>query len=397
MKKLLSLMVMAMLIVTVMPVVLGVDVGTGIGIVVTPEEFEPLIWSCADRVVLDDTVEGGRDTFAGQELSERNNNYAFEGEQIQWEVLVMDKNKIEQIQEVVGTIGSVQGAGNDIEVECIKISLPSRVPESCNARILEEDLKNTETDSTTQAMYRCTLTVETPDSMYGEHWITVEAIGTDGSVTMDENDFWFLNPVIALSVDGDLEFEKVRPGTVSYSDTLLLGNDADDGSGVLLDMFISGTDFYDSSSSDARCPVSNRLKLGDNNAEGSDSKKAKASDLDDRCVINLNITESSGDHLCYYASSGAYATDKDPRSDLEGYAPIVYGDHFTTDFYNDAEIIAPSQSGGGGLLSIGGVDYWAGNVLTPGSEIALTFKLGLPEPCVGNFDSGDIFFWGEAI
>lgn len=396
MKKLLSLMVMAMLIVTVMPFVLGVDVGTGIGIVITPEEFEPLIWSCADRVVLDDTIEGGRDTFAGQNLSERNNNYAFEGEQIQWEVLVMDKNKIEQIREVVGTIGSVQGAGNDIEVECVKIDLPSRVPASCNARILEEDLTGIETDFKTQAMYKCTLTVETPDSMYGEHWITIEAIGTDGSVTIDENDFWFLNPVIALSVDGDLEFEEVRPGTVSYSDTLLVGNDADDGSGVLLDMFISGTDFYDSSSSDARCPVTNRLKLGDNNAEGSDSSEALASALDDKCTINLGNTET-GDHLCYYASGGAYATDKDPRSDVEGYAPIVYGDQFTTDFYNDAEIIAPSQASGGGLLSIGGVNYWAGNVLTPGSEIALTFKLGLPEPCVGNFDSGDIFFWGEAI
>src|SRR3989338_1108343 len=79
--------------------------------------------------------------------------------------------------------------------------------------------------------------------------------------TMDENEYWFLNPVIALSVDGDLAFEDVRPGTDSYSDTILVGNDADDGSGVMLDMFISGTDFYDSSSSGAACPTTNQLAL----------------------------------------------------------------------------------------------------------------------------------------
>ena len=138
------------------------------------------------------------------------------------------------------------------------------------------------------------------------------------------------------------------------------------------------------------------VKLGDNiaNADGSEANAGALTD--DKCSINLGNTES-GDSLCYYASSGAYATDKDPRADAEGYVPIVYGDRFSRNFYNDAEIIAPSQAVGGGLLSIGGVDYWAGNVLTPGSEIAMTFKLGLPEPCVGSFESGDIFFWGEAI
>jgi len=396
MKKLLSLVVMAMLVVSVMPVVLGVDVGTGIGIVIEPEEFPPHIWMCNDRAVLDDTVEPGRETFAGDYLKERAHNYAFEGEQIQWTVLVMDKNKIEEIDDVVGTIGDVQGEGNDIEVECVRVSGPSKIPAECNARILEEDLTGDTVNPNTQAFYECTFTVETPDSMYGEYWITVEAIGDDGqSATIDENEFWFLNPVIALSVDGTLEFESVRPGSLAYSSSLLVGNDADEGSGVLLDMFISGTDFYDSSSSDARCPVSNRLKLGNEFVSSANNGEAKTPG-DHKCNIDLGASES-GDHICYYATQGAYSTSQDPRSDAEGYVPIVYGDQFTNDFQNDAEIIAPTNAPGTGKLSIGGVDYYAGNVLSPGSEIALTFKLGLPEPCVGNFDTGDIFFWGEAI
>ena len=113
----------------------------------------------------------------------------------------------------------------------------------------------------------------------------------------------------------------------------------------------------------------------------------------DQCSIELGSTED-GDHICYYASGGGYSSQNDPRADLEGYVPIVYGEDWTTAFYNDAEIVASTR---GGLMTIGGVDYFAGNVLPPGAEIALTFKLGLPEPCVGNFNQGTIKFWGEAI
>ena len=38
-----------------------------------------------------------------------------------------------------------------------------------------------------------------------------------------------------------------------------------------------------------------------------------------------------------------------------------------------------------------------GNELTPGSDMALTFKLNLPEPCNGDFNTGQIYFWGEAV
>ena len=29
--------------------------------------------------------------------------------------------------------------------------------------------------------------------------------------------------------------------------------------------------------------------------------------------------------------------------------------------------------------------------------MAVTFRLALPEPCNGDFDTGQLFFWGEAI
>jgi len=199
--------------------------------------------------------------------------------------------------------------------------------------------------------------------MYGEYWLTVEASDGDNLGTMAENEYWFLNPVVALSIDGDMTFNTVRPGTDAYSSTVLVGNDADDSSGVMMDMFISGTDFYDSSSSGARCPTSNQLSLN---------------------------------NFRYFATNGAYSTQNPygvsytgPTADAEGYKGIIYGIGFNnpTTFYNFAEIIPVQQVG----------PYYTANILAPGAEMALTFKLSLPEPCNGNFDTGSIYFWGEAI
>ena len=416
-------MAMAMLILSVMPVVLGTDVGIGVGVEIITEDYAPNIWACDSRTVLDDNTEPGRDqgpdagicsdqqfnndetaclaegecfndantngvedvgeevnalddnqvdclaaganfvfttsgnTFVSSgsaTLTERENNYAFEGEQIVTNVLVKDKNGIQKISDVFATLGDVQGAGNDIEVNCIEDLSVTTVDPSCNARILEEEI--TDFDASTMRAYTCTFTVETADSHYGEYWYTVEVEDLDGeTATVDENEYWSLNPVIALSIDGDLTFDDVRPGTQSYSQTLLVGNDADDSSGVLLDMFISGTDFYDSASSGAACPSTNQLSL------------------------------SAFD---YYATSGAYSTADDSRADAENYVGIGYATGFNnpTPFYDAFEIIQETTG-----------DYSNGNVLTPGSEMAVTFRLSLPEPCNGDFDTGSINFWGEAI
>jgi len=361
MRTLNTLLVLGLLMVLIVPGVLAVNIGAGVDVDVTTEDFAPRVWLCGERVVYDDATEPGRVSEDGQELIERINNYAFEGEQVKWLVLVMDKNKIDQNIDVYGTVGDSQGEGNDIEVNCLRVGYQSEF-EECNARLEEEHL---EWNSELMDFFECTLTVETPESMYGEFWVTVEAQDGDGLMgTMDENEYWFFNPVIALSIDGELTFEDVRPGTDAYSSTLLVGNDADDGSGVMLDMFISGTDFYDSSSSGARCPDTNQLSLT---------------------------------NFAYFATNGAYSSLQDPRgdndsdilNDAEGYTGIGYGIGFNdpNPFYGDYEILQAQPVG----------PYFVANVLAPGAEMAVTFRLNLPEPCNGDFDTGSIYFWGEAI
>jgi len=361
MKRQIIATLMTLLIVIGLTPVFAVDVGIGIGIDMDTEDFVPLIWMDPDtRVVLDDGVEPGRTSLDGERLVERQNNYAFEGEQLVWDVLVMDKNGIEKIRDVFVTVGPVQGTGNDIEANCDISARTDVVP--FNARILEEEIDVF--DANTMRIYTCILTVESPLSMQGEFWVTAEVEDLDGlSSIFDENEFWFFNPVIALSVDGALNFGTVRPGSNSYSPTLTVGNDAEDGSGVLLDMFISGTNFYDSTSSGAKCPVTNELALT---------------------------------NFAYFASSGAYSSTNDVREGLdaqgEDYIAIPLGDRIT----GASEILCTV-----GAVGTCGYNakaaYSPGNVLTPGSEVALTFRLNLPEPCNGDFTDGDILFWGEAV
>src|SRR3990167_3944037 len=86
---------------------------SGIGINIDPVDALPLIWmDPSSRIVLRNPADGSG------ELVERVNNYAFEGEQIIWNVLVYDGNGIEKISDVYVSIGDVQGSGDDIEANC---------------------------------------------------------------------------------------------------------------------------------------------------------------------------------------------------------------------------------------------------------------------------------------
>jgi hypothetical protein len=370
MRKILAILVALAL---MMPAAFAVDTGTGIGITVTTEQFKPMIWLCGDRVVLDDNVEPGRISDPGDTLVERTQNYAFEGEQIAWNVLVLDKNGFEKIKDVYVSVGSEQGSGESIEANCQLDEVLTadnhdehhdRLDEDCNARIDEEVLTNPLAGS--MATYVCTLTVETPETMHGQYWVTANVVDLDDqTANFAENEFWFFNPTVSLTLGGlPLNFGTVRPGTQAYSNTITVGNGAEDGSGVMMDMFISGTDFYDPAHSGAKCPSTNQLSL---------------------------------DAFDYYAVNGAYGTQEDERSDEEGYVPIGYGIGFNNPnpFYGSHN---GDEYGYEVIQSDMDVDgYFMGNVLSPGAEMSVTFRLSLPLPCNGDFNSGHIYFWGEAI
>ena len=338
----------------------------------------PQVFKCGNVSFIEDCVEEGRISNCNEPLIERRISsveeggnlytwrYLFEGEQIHWDTLVIDYNGIENLEGVYGTVGTYPMAGNDIEVECE----PSDkvIPlDSCNLREFEDEI--TSFNPRTMKYYDCLFTVETPDTMAGLLYVGVDAEDVDGfRTTMNESELTFLNPVISITVNDSIKFENLTHGKTAYSNEITLSSDVEMGSGVVMDMFISGTDFY-SSEDFSYCPEKQKLNL---------------------------------DRFSYYAENGNYSTLNDleigrffwptepqpiREKDEEGYINLGHSDAFARNFYDGFEIIQDGKEGA----------YYLGNQLNPDGEMKIKFKLDVPEQCIGNFSSGDIFFWGEAI
>ena len=368
------------------PAVLAIETSTGLDIGINVAEFKPLIWKCGERVVLDDAEESWRydhTTSDGNILVERWFNYAFEGEQIIWDVLVMDKNKIQEVKDVYVVLTSTEGtSAGEFVVECMPVS--GTDISDCNARIGEERITTLVTG--TMQLYKCVMTVESQLSMFEEYWVNIvaeseEASGSPEFAVIDEDEYWYLNPVVGLDISGTIMFSDVTPGVVTYSNTVLVENTAAPESGVHMDMFIGGQDFRPGPGDDGTCwdansnSMSNFLTLG----------------VDDN-ICEMNGDGDWSDTFCYYASHGAYSTNGITGHDAEGYYEI------------------PHVTNEGGILDthalIGNYHYKdavtraddvAGNVLGPDDEVSLTLKLMIPEPCTGSFSDGHINVYGEAI
>jgi hypothetical protein len=363
--------------------VFAVGIGLDTGVIITPEQFAPRVFLDPNsRIVYDDPTEPG--AVPGPELVERLNNYAFEGESIYWEVMVWDKNgvpeKVEDVYVKVApyTEGDIEGAWASedfIEVNC---QLSDRTTLCLGEQSVDceevwfEGEEELEWNEDTMAWYECHLTVEprTQTFWHGQYVVGAVAVDLDGWVgQFFEQELWFFNPEIALGLDGTINFGTVRPGGVFKSSTVALTNNAEEGSGVLLDMFIAGKDFYDPAHQGTMCPTSNVLLL--NGPDG--------------------ILGNADDAFRYYASQGAYNTCENNYADDECYDAINhYMDGAGSPVFNNYGRIIES------LTLLG--PYPAGNVLSPGADMSLNFKLKLPEPCNGGpFTEGSILFFGEAI
>lgn len=341
------------------------------GFCIGPLQLRPKVYIDQNtRQIIEDYSEPGAISVGGEELVERIENYAFEGEQIHWEVLVWSDNGKESIDDVAVAVEKLGVGDTEIESNCRMID---RGEDDTNTGLPFEIYDGEELvfwNEDTMQWFNCTLTVETPISMHGEHKIIAYAVDTHGFVGLSEEfEQWFLNPVVSLGISGDIRFRSLRPGATEISEPVRITNNAESGSGVLLDMFIAGTDFYDLAHAGTMCPISN--------------------------VLNLS-------NFKYYASNGAYNTCEHlgaeglsatiDDADAQCYVGIPYYVDGAGDLGNNnfQRIIANTPSAFG--------VYSAGNVLSPGGDVILNFKLSLPEPCnAESFNQGQIKFFGEAI
>lgn len=325
---------------------------TPIGIVLGTEPFVPSIWQCGGSVMTDDPLETGRISNSGEQLVERQQSYIFTGERLRFNVLVLDKNGIEKVLAPDVLVGGNQEMNCQLE-KVIPVWEDLRT--NCNARLGEETFLRPPA-ANTMAYYTCLLTAES--GMHGSLPVVVNVRDLDGkNASTAESLTYFFNPSITLSILGAIDFgNNVRPGTQATSSTIVVKSSSQ--GGVVLDMFIAGTNFYDSSHSGALCPSSNFLDLS---------------------------------NFRYYATNGAYSTASDTRADGSGYVPILQciGDDcpFSPAFYNTREIMRVNQAG----------SYWLANQLVNGAGMSMTFRLSLPVPCNGNFNDGHFYIMGEAI
>ena len=360
MKKLLAILTLVLLAFSV----IATDVDQELGIVITPEQFEPRVFLDPNtRLVLDDCMEPGAVSGCGQLMVEREHDYGFQGEQIFWELLVWDKNGDDKISDVYVKVRMLSQPESYMQVNCYattRFGLGIGTDVNQTAEIPDvwyEGEEELTWNPDTMDWYQCEFTIESPQSMQGEYMLTAEAVDVDGLTGIAaEEEQWFFNPVIALGVTGSVEFGEVRPGATVKSSTVTIGNAAEDGSGVMLDMYIAGTDFYDLTSSGAMCPTSNVLSLT---------------------------------NFRYRAVSGSYDTCTNPGIDGECYDTIPY-------FMTGAG--APPNNNMQRMIGLNGPVYPFGNVLSPGSEMSVNFKLALPEPCNGgSFSDGSFKIVGEAV
>ncbi len=269
----------------------------------------------------------------------RMNDYAFEGEVIYFPVLALHLDGIENVQDVYVAVSTSQSSPpNEKKVSCVLGEQPAEGSsiQRANARFGEEGFE--EFDSDIMAMYACYYVVENKYLVYGEYWIGVKISDINNTYEqMDENEYWFFNPALGLSLNpATLDLGEKDAGEIVYSDIFFVRNDAEADAGVILNMSISSTDFYHTSPSISKCPITNML---------------------------------TADHIKYFAANGAYSTLNDPRADEEGYIPLSH---------EDSAIIN---------------NLW-GNILHPGGELAIQFKVNIPERCRGNFDTGNIIIKG---
>lgn len=212
--------------------------------------------------------------------------------------------------------------------------------------------------SQTTREIECKFTTETRLSMHGLGTVDVRARTINGDEATHYIGEWFINPIVYLDLEGEINLQG-SPGTSIYSNPVTITNTAE--WDIPLNMFISGTDFYDSTSADASCPDFNQVSLA---------------------------------NLKYFAENGEYSTMNDPRADAGGFVPINNSIGFNDPypFYGLYELIQkPNLDFVEGYPS-----EYEENILNYNESMTLIFRLDVPESCTGNYDFGFVYVWGAA-
>lgn len=301
-------------------------------------------------------------------------NYMFTGETLTYYIAVYDKDTSEDISKVQLLVDGT-GIGSCLEKDLIKDYM------DCNQKSRNDAIDYVNAhfaleptyDSGNQKSYKfyaCNLIAQS--SWTEQKAVQIKVVDGELDACKDNpnivisiwSDYINFNPQLALNlVGGPVDFGSVVPESMAISNTVYLANDAESGSGAVMDMYIASDDYFtDPNNPNAICDDGNGIKY---------------------------------DRFSYYATKGSINSGSNNNT-FAGLSTqescSAAADEFTT---------LPSYSGNIKDMCRIINSESESSLLTEGSEMSLTFKLNLTslgrEQCQGNFDEGQFHFVGRVV
>ena len=277
MKKLLSFLVIALLTLSVMPIVLadGDDVDGGIDIDVDDPYNDPVIYTDPTQRSFypnDQTYytaelynEASGDNLFGDpfyDVSIRG-NYLFTGETVTYYVIVEDADGEEDIDSVILQKDGI-GVGSCAERTVPTAGQVQAYTGGAYATWAAYAVAHFGISAWVDAdmdLYSCTLIVQ-------DGWqddpseINIEVTDENPGVSVETvwSDFLIMNPPLSLTLSGSIDFGSVEPGETVTSTSVQLNNVGSNG--VVMDMYIASDDYFtDPDNYDAICGIANGINM----------------------------------------------------------------------------------------------------------------------------------------
>lgn len=277
-------------------------------------------------------------------------NYAFTGETLKYFIVIEESSGANDIDDVYVRVGA------DRVGRCLEVDEFQDI-----SAFIGPNGKLESYDSNKMKSYICTFIIQNGWTGQTRTRFEVDACNGANTVISQEADVVFMNPSLGVAVTGAVDFGQVVPGTTSLSNSVYIRNAAQGGSGVMMDMYVSSADYFtDPSNEDAICGQGNGIKY---------------------------------DNFYYYATKGSMNSGANNNL-YPGLGESALGlcqagqDEFTQ---------MPSHSGEiSDMCRIINHDEY-GSLLAQGSEMSMTFKLEVPEPCQGSFTDGEFYLVGRVV
>ena len=367
MKKLFSFLMVALLTLSLMPMILadGDDATGDVDVEIegsAPEVFSDVTersWNPNDQTFYTADAYGTLGTNAyGDDFYNVpfRGDYVFTGETIDYYVIVWDENGENNIDNVVlmrnldpvGACGEIDPIAAGFWADGDALPQFNIDPVSSGDPDAYED--------STMDFFRCHLIVQSPWN--GEQEFFVRAIDDDGNMGDSAwTDTLTANPPLSVNLAGSISFGSAVAGETVTSNSVNLQNVGSNG--VVMDMYIASDDFFtDPTNPFAICGIGNGIPF---TAFSYYATKGSIDSGD-----NDNVFFGLGE------TAGCVAT-------TDEYTPMP---SYSGDIFDMCRIINHLEQG---------------SFLTQGQSMSMTFQLDVPSPCVGSFSEGQFHFSGRAV